>query len=191
MARVHRVHKSAKEHKCSFNGHTIPKGSAYTWAKPGFRTRRPVVRCLAHPFRESDLITGQRAEIVRAREDALEAIDAAASIEEVESAMQEFESAADDYQALRQEALDAWENGNSQLEEYVYQAEEIQSEVSGWSADYSDSDEPDEVDIKDAAYQAQEGGEDFNAEDWVASWQEERLEEVRESARDLLEGLDA
>ncbi len=193
MARVRTTtcNGQGREKKCSSCGKVIEKGEKYLWAKPGFRRRIPVIRCLKHPFRESDLITGNRAEIVRAKEDAIDAIEAAWTIEEIESAMRDFESAADDYVLLREEALDAWPNGNSQLEEYVYQAEAIQSEVSGWAPDYSDSDEPDEVDIKDAAYQAQESGESFNTDNWIESWREERLEEVKDSARDLLEGLDA
>lgn len=184
MARVRTTtcNGQGREKKCSSCGKVIEKGEKYLWAKPGFRRRVPVIRCLKHPFRESDLITGNRAEIVRAKEDALDAIDNAASVEDVESAMSEFESAADDYQSLRQEALDAWENGNSQLEEYVYQAEAICSEVSGWTAD--DFDEPeDDQEVWEA-----EGYESF--EEYVEAKRDEHLEEVKDAARDLLEGLD-
>ncbi|QJD50021.1 hypothetical protein SEA_RASOVI_44 [Microbacterium phage Rasovi] len=184
MARIHHVKKSAKEHTCSGHGHTIAKGEPYTWAKPGFRTRRPVRRCLKHPFRESDLITGQRAEIVRAKEDALEAIDNAESPEDVESAVAEFASAAEDYQSTRQEALDAWPNGNSQLEEFVYQAEAIASEVDSWTAD--EFDEPDQDEFEEDPDAADYEGLD----EWVEFKRAEHLDEVKDAARDLIEGLD-
>lgn len=190
MARVHRVNKSAKEHTCSKDGAVIPKGDPYLWAKPGFRTRRPVVRCIHHPFKESDLITGNRAEIVRAIEDARETIESAESISDIETAMSDLESAADDYQSLRQEALDAWPNGNSGLEEWVYQAEAIVSEVGGWSANYSDSDEPDEDWLDEQHAQAEEAGDEHTREDLIQQWRDERLEEERESANDTIDSLD-
>lgn len=184
MARIHHIKKSTKEHTCSGHGHVIPKGDPYMWAKPGFRTRRPVCRCLKHPFRESDLITGQRAEIVRAKEDALEAIDNASSPEDVESAMQEFASAAEDYQSTRQEALDAWPNGNSTLEEFVYQAEAISSEVDGWTADeFTEPDQDEFEEDPDAA--------DYeDLDEWAEFKRAEHLDEVKDAARDLLEWLD-
>jgi hypothetical protein len=182
MARIHHVTKSAKEHICSFNGHTIPKGEPYTWAKPGFRTRRALNRCLQHPFRESDLIQGQRQAIVLARETATDAITDAVDVDEVQTAMQDFASEAEDYLNTRQEALDAWENGNSQLEEFVYQAEAILDEVNSWDCD--EFDEPDEADVDLAA----EGYDSF--EEYLDDKREEHLNEVREAALDLLDGLE-
>jgi hypothetical protein len=182
MARIHRVSKSAKEHICSFNGHTIPKGEPYTWAKPGFRTRRALNRCAEHPFRESDLIQGQRQVIVRAKEDAVDAISSAGSVEEVESAMQDFAAEAEDYLNTRQEALDAWENGNSQLEEFVYQAEAILDEVNSWDADEFEEPDAADVDLDAELYET--------FEEYVEDRREEHLNEVRESASDLLDGLE-
>ncbi|XAO35650.1 hypothetical protein SEA_FIRECASTLE_43 [Microbacterium phage FireCastle] len=183
MARIHHVKKSAKEHTCG-KGHVIPKGDPYTWAKPGFRTRRPLIRCARHPFTESDLITGQRGEIVRAKEAALEAIDGASSPEDVEAAVAEFASAAEDYQSTRQEALDAWPNGNSTLEEFVYQAEAIVSEVDGWTAD--DFEEPDQDSFEEDA----DAADYEDLEEFTAFKRAEHLEEVQDAARDLIEGLD-
>lgn len=186
MARIHRVAKSAKEHICSFNGHTIPKGEPYTWAKPGFRTRRALCRCIDHPFRESDLIQGQRQAIVRAREAALDAIANATDVAEVQSAMEDFASEAEDYLSVRQEALDAWENGNSQLEEYVDQAETILDEVNSWDAD--EFDEPEESDETVQEQMSNEGYDSF--EEYLDDQREEHLNEVRESASDLLDNLE-
>ncbi len=193
MARVHKVAKSAKVHLCGhFPTHYIDKGDPYYWAAPGFRSRTKMIRCVDHPFRESDLITGNRADIVRAREDAIDAIDGAESIADIESAMSEFESAADDYLNLRQEALDAWPNGNSQLQEYVDQAESITSEVGGWSNSfgYADDDEPDNDDLDPFTQDALSDGDPFSRDDMVELWLQARLDDVKEEARDLLEGLD-
>lgn len=125
MARVHTVKRSNKSHVCAVGGHEIPKGDPYLWAKPGFRTRTPLVRCMNHPFRPSDLATGLNAEPMRAQED----FDATiASLEEhdyegLNAAVSEFRDALEAYRDVRQEALDAWENGNSQFEEWAEEAE--------------------------------------------------------------------
>ena len=191
MARVRTTtcNGQGAEKKCGSCGHVIAKGEKYLHAKPGFRTRRPLIRCLKHPFRESDLITGNRQEIVRAKEDALDAIDGADTFEDLASAMSEFESAADDYLSMREEALDQWPNGNSQLEEYRDQAQAIVDEVSGWSSDYSDTYEPDDDDLDRLHEEA--GDEPHSRDDLVELWLQEKLDEAKDEARDTLEGLDA
>lgn len=190
MARVHTTKANGQaQRKCGRCGHEIQKGETYYWAKPGFRTRYPVVRCSKHPFRESELITGNRQEIVRAKEDALDAIDGADTFEDLASAMSEFESAADDYLSMREEALDQWPNGNSQLEECRDQAQAIVDEVSGWSSDYSDTDEPDDDDL-DRLHEEM-GDEPHSRGDLVELWLQEKLDEAKDEARDVLEGLDA
>jgi hypothetical protein len=192
MARAHWVKSSRKEHTCG-KGHVISIGEGYYWAAPGFRTgRHKKYRCAKHQFRESELISGLRSEIVGAREAAEDAISTATTIDEVHAAIDEFASAADDYLSMRQEALEQWENGNSQLEEYVYQAEAIQQEVDGWenSNGYEDSDEPDADDLSSYYADAEADGEPFSRDDLVEQWRDDRLEEVRDEASDLLAGLD-
>lgn len=152
MARVHRVPKSRKEHTCTKGGHIIPKGDPYLHASPGFRRRHPIVRCLAHPFRPSELTTSLASEpmaAVEAFEDALDAIDVDdhEALDQIEAAVEELRSAVEEYRDVRQEALDQWENGNDQLQQYVDTAEEAVSGVDGFmveTADAEDFDTPEE-----------------------------------------------
>lgn len=136
MARVHRVDTSRKEHTCGRGGHIIPKGDGYYHASPGFRRRTPLIRCFAHPFRPSELTTSLASDAMAAREaldDALDAINPEddTALDELEAAVEELRSEMEQYRDTRQEALDAWEHGNSQLEEYLETAETAMSVVDG------------------------------------------------------------
>jgi len=178
MARVHRVQRSNKEHTCGHSPtHVIPKGDPYLWAKPGFRTRTPKVRCVEHPFRPSELATGLNAEPMAAQED----FDATLGTLErhdydgLAAAVDEFRDALESYRDARQEALDAWENGNSQFEEWLEEAEEALSaledlEVEEWDEEEPSSEtadpEPDAADF--------ETEEDYN--EAVERWQESQDE---------------
>jgi len=142
MARIHRVQKSNKVHQCS-RGHEIAKGQPYTWAKPGFRRRTPIIRCIQHPFRPSELMTGLASEPTAA----VEAFDDAVtqgfeSMEDLEAAWDELRQAVEDYRDNRQQALDQWEHGNSQLEDYLETAERALEEVEGHTFDSFDDEEP-------------------------------------------------
>lgn len=191
MARVHTTKANGQaERECGRCGHEIQKGETYYWAKPGFRTRQPVVRCAKHPFRESELTTGVRSEALAAREAFEDAIDGVDSFEALDSVRTDLESALDDYVSTRQEALDAWPNGNSQLEEFVYQAEAARDGVASWSTDYSDSDEPDEDTLDEMAAVAREDGESVTRDDLVELWLQEKLEEAKQELSDVVAGLD-
>lgn len=185
MARIHSVKRSNKDHICGRGGHTIPKGEPYTWAKPGFRRRTPLIRCAAHPFRQSELMTGLASEPTAAVE-AFE--DAAAagfdSIEDLESAWDELRSTVEDYVNQRQEALDAWEHGNSQLEEYVYTAQAALDEVEGFTPESFD--EPDEDGWDEDDWSG--GPDDFDG--YVAHKLQEHVEEQTEAALEIAGGLE-
>ena len=144
MARISRIKKSRVERRCHA-GHVIPVGSAYSFAAPGYHGRE-IYACGAHPFRPSNLTTGLRAEAEAAREaftDTLEGIDHedTGALEQLESALEEFKSEIGSYRDQRQEALDAWENGNSQLEELLETAEAAADELEGHEVDEWDGDE--------------------------------------------------
>lgn len=191
MARVHTTKANGQaQRKCGRCGHEVQKGETYYWAKPGFRTRRPVVRCAKHPFRQSELTTGVRSEALAAVEAFEDAIDGVDSFDNLDSVRTDLESSLDDYVSTRQEALDAWPNGNSQLEEFVYQAEAARDEVAGWQANYTDSDEPDEDWLRDEAEKAREDGESVTRDELVELWLQERLEEDKGELQDLVGGLD-
>lgn len=191
MARVHTTKANGQaERKCGRCGHVIEKGESYFWAKPGFRTRRPVVRCSKHPFRQSELTTGVRSEALAAVEAFEDAIDSVDSFDLLDSVRTDLESALDDYVFTREEALGAWPNGNIQLEEYRDQAESARDEVAGWSANYSDTDEPDEDTLDEMAAVAREDGDHFTREDLVEVWLQEKLEEAKSDLSDVVSGLD-
>lgn len=136
MARVHRVTRSNKEHTCGL-GHVIPKGDPYLWAKPGFRTRTPKARCIHHPFRPSDLATGANQEPLAAQEAFTDALDALEphDYDGLEEARSEFESALEEYVNVRQEGLDAWENGNATMEDLLDTAQSALDEFSSFTVD--------------------------------------------------------
>lgn len=144
MARVKRVDNSRKPHVCGRGNHEIPKGESYLTASPGYRSK-PKYRCLQHPFRPSELTTSLASEPMSAVE---EFEDAAGhgfdTHDDLESAWADLVQAVEDYQSQRQDALDAWEHGNSQLEEYVETADAAASEVQSHTIETFDEDEPEE-----------------------------------------------
>lgn len=154
MARVHKVTASRKDHTCGRGGHVIPKGEPYLWAKPGFRTRTPHIRCVQHPFRPSELTTSLASEPMAAAEAALESLEevdltSVEALDELTTILEEVRSAAEEYASTRREAADAWENGNSTLEELADTADEAVSTLDGvdiveWDGDVDARDEGDE-----------------------------------------------
>lgn len=171
MARVHRVPKSRKAHQCR-KGHEIPAGEPYMHASPGYRRRHPLIACMAHPFRPSELTTSLAAEpmaAVEAFEDAIDALDPDDddALDHLEAAVEELRSEVEQYRDTRQDALDQWEHGNAQLEEYVERADEAVSSVEGIV-----------VDVRSP--------EDFDSRDeWF-----EHVEEQIEEARDAVAGME-
>lgn len=172
MARVYVKKTSRVEHVCGRTGHVIPKGEGYYAAAPGFRGRE-IFRCLQHPFRPSELVTGLRAQPLSALE-SLE--DAVPELEEgdydgLTGLLEDFASEVRSYAEERQTALDAWENGNSQLEELyetaenaANEAEEIQNDVAEF-----DDEEPtaDEYEDADEFEQAHQEWEQAKADHWT------------------------
>jgi hypothetical protein len=161
MARVYTKKTSRVEHICGRTGHVIPKGEGYYAAAPGFRGRE-IFRCLKHPFRPSELVTGLRSQPLAALE-ALE--DAIPSLEEgdydgLTGLLEEFASEVRSYAEEREQALDAWENGNSQLEDLndiaqsaADEAEAIENDVAEFDEEEPTADEYDDADEFEAAHE--------------------------------------
>lgn len=152
MARAHYMKTSRVEHKCGGGTpHVIPAGEPYYWAAPGFRSRK-VFRCTKHPFRSSELSSGLRAEPLAAIEqfeDAM-ALDVT-SVDEIREAWEDLTASMAEYRDNRQEALDQWEYGNSQLEEFLDTAEAALSEVESWEPEEFYDDLPEEDDDSEEA----------------------------------------
>jgi methyl-accepting chemotaxis protein len=200
MARVHKVEKSAKSHQCG-RGHEIPKGEPYLWAKPGFRTRTPSIRCVRHPFRASELTTSLRSGPLAAQEafdDALSEIDqtAAEALDELTSALEEFQNEVRDYADQRRESADAWEYGNEQLEELADLAEQAADELEGFEVEEWDGDEDARVtdpgdepdDTESTEYTEWEDASEAH-EEAVQSWAD-HVEEQFNEASEISAGLE-
>lgn len=169
MARVHRIQKSNKAHTCG-KGHEIPKGDPYLWAKPGFRRRTPLVRCVKHPFRPSELMTGAASAPTAAVESFEDAVAAGFnSMEDLEAAWDELRDAVEEYHQDRETALEAWEYGNSQLEEYVETAAAALEEIEGHTFESFDDEEPSADD----------------EDDWE-EWDQARIAHTEQQADDAL-----
>ena len=182
MARVKRQDNSRIEHICGKGGHVIPKGDSYLMASPGFRRRKPLIRCLNHPFRPSELTTSAASEPLSA----IEAFEDAAgegfdSIEDLQSAWDDLGTALEDYVSARDEALDAWEHGNSQLEELRDTAQEARDEWEGHDIEDFDNEEPQREEFKDT----DKGQGKFDAA-W-AEWDEARTEHIQEQTDECLD----
>jgi hypothetical protein len=170
MARVKRVDNSRKEHICGRGNHPIPKGDPYLTASPGFRGT-PKFRCISHPFRPSELTTSARSgplSAVEAFEDA--ASEGFNSIEDLQTAWDELGEALQEYVEERDQALEAWEHGNSQLEELRDTAQEALDEFEAHSIeDWSGDDEP----------------EDSDSDEWN-EWEDEHSQFVADQTEDAL-----
>ncbi|QGJ89491.1 hypothetical protein PBI_SMARTIES_88 [Microbacterium phage Smarties] len=148
MARVKRVDNSRKEHVCGRGQHVIPKGEPYLTASPGYRGK-PKYRCVQHPFRPSELTTSAASEPMAAVEAFEDSANAGFDThEDLESAWDELRSAVEEYQQMREGALEAWENGNSQFEEYVETANAAMDEVEGFTLEEFPDEEPDQTDAE-------------------------------------------
>lgn len=145
MARIYFTKKTRKEWRCHA-GHVIPVGSSVHYAAPGFRSRE-IYACSQHPFKQSDLMTGLRQGpqiALETLEETLGTLDLdgqEGTLEALREALDEFASALGEYVDQRQESLDAWENGNSQLEELKDIAEQAYDEAQSLSQDVEDFDE--------------------------------------------------
>lgn len=196
MARITTVKAARKpQGKCGKCGVEIEKGDGYRWAKPGFRTRSKMIRCLKGQcsFRPSELDQSKKATILAAQENFEDQIDNLTTADEITEAVEEVATAVREVADEYQEALDQWENGNSQLEEFVYHYEAQADELEGFALnttvpeepqqeDYeseeSDDDDEDEVEETD-------GGYDEAHQQW-----ESELEDAKQEARDAVEGIE-
>jgi hypothetical protein len=186
MARVYTKKTSRVAHTCGRTGHEIPKGEGYYAAAPGFRGRE-VYRCFAHPFRPSELTNSLRSQplaALEALEDGIPALEAG-DYDGLTSLLEEFASEVRSYAEERQSALDAWENGNSQLEELyetaesaANEAEEIQNDVAEFDTEEPTRDEYDDEDEFDAEHS-----------DWEQA-KEEHWDETVSSALDAAQSIE-
>jgi len=95
---------------------------------------------MEHPFRPSDLTTSAASAPMAAQEAFLDFLDGLDSndddaLDQLESEVETLVSEVEAYAYDREAALDAWENGNSQLEDLNETAQTALGEVSDLSVD--------------------------------------------------------
>lgn len=185
VARVNTVNKAAKDQgTCGRCGKPLPKGEPYLWYTVGFRSDYKHKRCLdpaCYP-RESERDTSKYATVLAAIESFNDNIDSLTEIDEVEQAVQDVAEAIAEVRDEYQEALDAWENGNEQLQEKVDHYEEQESELAYWEYDGEQEAYPcDEHD---------EGGELVEGCEQCEANRDEWLENLREAARDAVSNVE-
>lgn len=107
MARINHVTKAQKDQgPCSKCGTEIKKGASYKWFQKQRQPRR--VACERCTFKDSDLAGGRMADVYAAREEAEDAMENVASIDDVRDALQ-----------------NAIDRANELAEEYEQSAENI------------------------------------------------------------------
>lgn len=177
MARVTTVQKSMKDLVCGRCGGAIPRGSAYRWAKPGFRSRTRLVRCpgAGCSFRTSELTTSKLSEVYAAQEDALIEVDGAESVDDLESILTDAADRARDVAQEYRDAAEAMGEAGTEMEERADQIEE-------WADSLGD------VSFEDAPEGEEEDGEEDDTNSHAEAldgW----LQEQRQMAREALEDL--
>ncbi len=172
MARVTTVQKSLKDQVCGRCQAALPKGSAYQWAKPGFRSRTRLIRCLACPFRQSELTTSKLAEVYAAQEDALEEVNVAEDTEAMESALSDAADRVREVAEEYREAAEAMGDAGAEMEERADQLEEYADALG-------------DVQFEDAPEEDPEEDDSSVYEEQLAEW----LDEQRDQARSALEDL--
>lgn len=133
--------------KCSKDGHEIAKGERYMWVKPRSAYRK-MVRCMAHPFKQSEITTSKMAGVYAAQEDAtanLEGMrgnpeaDASSITSELETAAESIREVAEEYREAKEASPTGYVFGED-LEDKASEIEDAASELESWSAE---EDEPD------------------------------------------------
>lgn len=186
MARVYTKKTSRTEHICGRTGHVIPKGEGYYAAAPGFRGRE-IYRCFAHPFRQSELTNSLRSQPLAALENLEDTIPSLepGDYDSLTEAVNEFASEVRDYAEERQNALDQWENGNSQLEELADTASSAADDAEAIEYDITpfEEEEPQESDFEDA--------DEYEAEhsDWESD-RDEAWEQAVSNALDAAQSIE-
>lgn len=188
MARVTTVNKSMKDQACGRCGTELPKGSAYRWAKPGFRSHTRMIRCtdLACAFRQSELTTSKLAGVYAAQEDANDRLDGwdGAGLGELQSLLDDAAAAAGEVAEEYRDASQNWgDNGNEEWDGYADEIESWISELESVDLNEFDADAvKEEVEAEDHGG-AEEMGQAF--EEKRQEWADEQIQLTRDAVDSL------
>lgn len=173
MARIYTKTNRKKGRRCGRCGKEIPTGDRYLITFPGYRNKTGTTRCTSCGMRFSDTMSGNMAEAYAALEDAEETIGEAESPEDVQQALSDASDALRDVASLYDDANSNWAGGQAENPEFVEKRDELESAADELSDFYPNEYEEDE-----------ELDEDEQAEAKNA-----HLEDVRDEARGLIEGI--
>lgn len=187
VAKIETVHKSRKDQgKCSKCGVELPAGSGYLCWYPQFRSNRKIVRCLK---KECFPTPGEResskaATILLAQESFHDTIGELEDLTDIETAVQEVAEAVEEVASEYSDALDAWENGNEQIQEKVDHYTEQSDNILNWS--YEGPDQPDRCDEYEEESHPEDSAECEACRELHETW----VEEARQAARDMVDGIE-
>lgn len=171
MARITTVNRSTQDYGCGRCGDPIPKGSQYRWAKPGFRSRGKLIRCMKPEcsFRQSELTTSNKSIAYAAQESGTDDLDAwdRETFEDLEAIRDAVVEGATECLEQYQSAQDAWGESsggaeNEEWAEYIGSLEAWIDELEGLDLE--------EFDVDQATQDARSDAEDDREED--AEWDE-------------------
>lgn len=138
-------------------GHPIAKGERYQWVKPRSAWRR-MVRCMAHPFRPSEVTTSKMSGVYAAQESAQDELNAltgqpgdVGDLQSIlESAADSIEEVAEEYREAKEASPTGYVFGED-LEERADEITAAADELRSWSPD---EDEPDYDQCENVAHEA-------------------------------------
>ncbi len=156
-----------------------PKETYFTW-KP-YRSMRQF-RCADHYPKRSEVATGLISEVYAAEESALEQIRSAEGVDDIRTAVEEVAQAATDVAEQYREAAEPFGGGGEMAE----RADELE----GWVSELEYFD-PDDVDVEEIAedepLEDHEGDKEAQ-EEAIRARVEEKMQEARDEAEELVGG---
>ncbi len=183
---------------CSKDGAPILRGQRYMWVKPRSAYRK-MVRCMSHPFKQSEITTSKMSGVYAAQEDATANLEGLRGTPgDVADLKSELETAAESIREVGQEYRDAADASPTGLvfgEDLNEKADEIDGaadELESWDAD---EDEPDfdqcdshgESDDEDALPEDARGNPDLceSCAEIRVNWWDEQVDAAISAVNDL------
>jgi len=191
VARLYTVKKSRKDQKpCGKCGAELPAGTPYLYYYVGFRSNYKYVRCTkadCYPM-PSERESSKIAPILAAQENFARNIDSADSPDDIAALVQEVGTAIREVADEYQEALDAWENGNYELEEKASHYESQADEPENWTWGEGDTDYT--LCLEHDGREDEVGEEAIQNCDACQENREQWLQECRDAAQEIVDNIE-
>lgn len=208
-AQLKTVQRAAKDQgECSKCHEPLPKGCAYRYYRPGFRSRVKIRVCMKTECtpRQSELDSSKLSDALAAIESARDEIEAAETVEAVREALETCAGAINDVAQEYEDAIEAAPMLEDQLRDKIGQLEDFSSELEGIDLE----DEPDQP-VEDAEPEREKYDDDVDGDrafedahdEWLNAheafpqeledWKQEcedALQEAKEAAKDALDSAE-